>query len=260
MTKHIPPPSAAEEYAGPAAEAEARRPFRIAIDGPAGAGKSTVASALSRSLSFMHLNTGVLYRALSLEMLRRFTRGSASLQEKLRRISGLLAKDGPEVAAFLGEFSVALEKESVVLGGEDVTAQLRSPEIDRVVGTISKFPAVRAKVGDIQRQIIRTSAVGVVVEGRDIGTVVIPDAELKIFLDASVKVRAQRRAQQIHSASVETVERDMRERDELDRTRKCGPLKKAADAVVVDNSDKPAEETVREIVQLVKKARALRTQ
>jgi cytidylate kinase len=195
----------------------------IAIDGPAGAGKSTVARALARRLGFFLLDTGAIYRTLALAAAR----------------AGVAFSDG----AALGRMAEALpirfdEAGRVLLDGEDVSAAIRTPEMSQGASTVSAHPAVRQALLGLQRRLAARGRC--VVEGRDIGTVVLPWAPLKIFLTASAEVRARRRHDEL-AARGETVDfvstlAEMRERDERDSTRATAPLKQADDAVLLDTS------------------------
>jgi cytidylate kinase len=211
----------------------------VAIDGPAGAGKSTVARLLAEALGFVLVDTGALYRAVALSAKR----------------AGVPFADGPRVGVVARDFVAkkALEFRrdpqrgvSVLLAGEDVTEAIRTPEIGLGASTVSAHPPVREALLDMQRQAGRGG--GVVLEGRDIGTVVFPDAEVKFFLTARPEVRAQRRfaellAKGANVTLADTVE-DIRRRDEQDTTRAVAPLMPAKDAVLVDDSDMSIDETV----------------
>jgi len=211
----------------------------VAIDGPAGAGKSTVARLLAEALGFVLVDTGALYRAVALSAKR----------------AGVAFADGPGVAdvarAFVARKALEFRRDpqrgvSVLLAGEDITDAIRTPEIGLGASTVSAHPPVREALLDMQRQAGRGG--GVVLEGRDIGTVVFPDAEVKFFLTARPEVRAQRRfaellAKGANVTLADTVE-DIRRRDEQDTTRAVAPLMPAKDAVLVDDSDMSIDETV----------------
>jgi CMP/dCMP kinase len=197
----------------------------IAIDGPAGAGKSTVARAVADALGFTYLDSGAMYRCVALAELRG-------------------APDPVECAIELGE--------RIMLDGEDVTEAIRTPEVSARASEVAARPQVRSRLVERQRELIRGG--DYVAEGRDIGTVVAPDAELKIFLTASPRERARRRAGQL-GADVDEVLRDQRQRDERDETREHSPLQAAGDAVRIDTDGLTAEEVAERIVDL---ARALR--
>ena len=205
----------------------------VAIDGPAGAGKSTIARHLARHFGLLNMETGAMYRAFALKVLR------ASLP--LDQSSGLeeLAAD-TVIGLEPGE-----EANRVLLDGEDVTGLIRNPEVTDAASRVSVFPAIRAWMVGLQQQL--GAGGGVVMEGRDIGTVVFPQAEVKIFLDAAPEVRGMRRFDQLGPApAVEPNEviRDLRARDERDRSRANSPLKAAADAVLLDSTSLTLEEAV----------------
>jgi len=239
-----------------APQEERRRPFRIAIDGPAGAGKSTLASFLAQRLSFTHLNTGILYRALSRVLLDRAAESTAG-SSSLERVKQMLEKGSEEASRIIEDFDPEIENNEVTVKGKNITEFLRTPEIDIAVGVVAKYPIIREKITGIQKQLAQKYSVpGIVIEGRDIGTVVVPDAELKIFLVASVDVRAQRRAQEQKEESLENIKREIRERDHLDTSRAHSPLIQAQDAVLLDNSHLTVEETVNRIQKIVAERRA----
>jgi len=203
----------------------------IAIDGPAGAGKSTVARALAQRLGYFLLDTGAIYRAVALRASR----------------AGVPFSDGPR----LGEIARTLplrfdEAGAVWLDAEDVSVAIRTPEMSQGASTVSAHPEVRAGLLDLQRRLAEKG--GCVVEGRDIGTVVLPWAPVKIFLTASPEVRARRRFEELteRGAVVDYDEtlRELKERDHRDSTRATAPLKQADDAVAVDTSELPQEEVV----------------
>jgi len=195
----------------------------IAIDGPAGAGKSSVARAVAGALGFTYLDTGAMYRCIALAELR----------------------GTPDPLAC----AIALDGSTVTLDGKDVTAAIRTPEVSARASEVAARPAVRAALVDRQRELI--AAGDYVAEGRDIGTVVAPDAELKVFLTASPQERARRRAAET-GADPEAVLRDQLVRDERDRTREHSPLTAAADAVEVDTTGLGIDEVVARIVELAR--------
>lgn len=221
-------------------------PFRIAIDGPAGVGKSTLACALAKRLCFFHINTGMLYRAFSYALLETFK------EEGVEKALDVFEREEEKANTLLEKFTPILENNSIFLDGEDISRYLRSHQIDSVVGIVAKHRSVRKRIGEIQREMIKKySSIGIVVEGRDIGTVIIPDAELKIFLVANIKARAERRFLETQVKEIWEIEREMAKRDHMDQTREIGPLVKAPDSIVVDNSNLSIEETVDKIVSLV---------
>lgn len=208
----------------------------IAIDGPAGAGKSTVARALARELRFSYLDSGALYRAV-----------------------GLLALQQPQAdpAALASEMDVELDESTpahepgVVLDGRDVSDEIRLPEVAAAASRVAADPAVRAALLGKQRALL--SRGDWVAEGRDIGTVVAPDAELKVFLTADEHERARRRALEL-GEDPDAVLAELAARDERDRSREAAPLMPAADAVEIDSSTLTAEEVVAQIAELVRAA------
>ncbi|MGB7264355.1 MAG: (d)CMP kinase [Terracidiphilus sp.] len=215
---------------------EPRRRIIVAIDGPAGAGKSTIARHLARHFGLLNLETGAMYRAFALKALR----------------AGLPLDDSKALEGLTHETSIRLEpgdeENLVLLDGEDVTGQIRNPTVTEAASRVSIFPAVRAWMVRLQQQVAARG--GVVMEGRDIGTVVFPHAEVKIFLDAAPEVRGQRRYDQLDQqgrASApppEEVIRDLRARDERDRNRADSPLKPAPDAVLLDSTSMTLEQAV----------------
>ena len=200
----------------------------VAIDGPAGAGKSTIARHLARHFGLLNLETGAMYRAFALKALR----------------SDVPLDDARALEELAHETEIRLEpgdqENLVLLDGEDVTGLIRNPTVTEAASRVSVFPAVRAWMVRLQQQVGERG--GVVMEGRDIGTVVFPHAEVKIFLDAAPEVRGQRRYEQIGllgsapAPPPEEILRDLRARDERDRNRKDSPLKAASDAVILDST------------------------
>jgi cytidylate kinase len=194
----------------------------IAIDGPAGAGKSTVARAVAEALGFTYLDSGAMYRCIALAELR-----------------GAADPLGCEIG-FDGDGAI-------VLDGEDVSGQIRTPQVSERASEVAARPEVRERLVELQRELI--SRGDYVAEGRDIGTVVAPDAELKVFLTASPEERARRRAAET-GADAEEVLRDQRQRDERDSTREHSPLTAAEDAIEVDTTGLQIDEVVQRIVEL----------
>jgi len=202
----------------------------VAIDGPAGAGKSTVARAAAEALGFTYLDSGAMYRAAALAT---------------TELGGSPAERARELDIVLGE--------RIVAGGRDVTEAIRTPEASEAASRIATDPDVRAALVEKQRELM---AVGDwVAEGRDIGTVVAPQAELKLFLSASPTERARRRAAEI-GVDPSVVLRDQTLRDEQDLSREHSPLRAAADAIELDTTDRPIEDVVSQIVRLVRERRA----
>jgi len=218
------------------------RKLVIAIDGPAGSGKSTIAARLARKLGYINLESGAMYRALALKAMEQQA-----------------ALDDAEALRQLAEKSVIQLEPSgdgnrVLLDGEDVSQRVREPDVTAAASQVSVHPAVRRVMVARQRELGANG--GVVMEGRDIGTAVFPNAEVKIFLDADQKVRAERRLLQNGSQSPEEAARvhaEIAARDERDRTRVASPLVPAADAVVLDTTRKSADEVVEEVERIVKR-------
>lgn len=220
--------------------------MKVAIDGPAGAGKSTVAKAIAQGRGFVYLDTGAMYRSVALVALD----GGVDLSDvpALARIAETL--DLTFVPAADGS-------QRVLLAGRDVSADIRTPRVDAAVSTVSSVPAVRAAMVELQRRL--AGAADVVAEGRDIGTVVFPDAQVKVFLTADAHARAHRRsvqnAQRFGSdagqPSEEAVLRQIVERDKADSTRATAPLAAADDAVRIDSSSMGVDEVVRAVNDLV---------
>lgn len=218
----------------------ARRRIIVAIDGPAGAGKSTIARHLARHFGLLNLETGAMYRAFALKALR--------LALPLDDVAGL--------HALTGETQIRLEpgaeENRVLLDGEEVTGQLRNPTVTDAASRVSAIPAIRAWMVRLQQELGAQG--GIVMEGRDIGTVVFPNAAVKIFLDAAPEVRGLRRFDQMGTAppqQPEEVIRELRERDHRDRNRAESPLKPAADAVLLDSTYMTLDEAVKAAESIV---------
>jgi len=215
------------------------RPVVIAIDGPSGVGKGTVSRALARALDYAHVDTGAMYRAV----------GWAALQR------GLSLTDEDAVSALAATLQLTVEDGLVVADGTDITRAVRTPDIDKAATAVARMPKVREVLVDRQRALARGR--GVVIEGRDNGTVVFPDADVKIYLDAAPEERARRRANDpAHAgmpAAVSDVAKMLTERDRSDSTRSASPLYAAPDAVVVDTTGKNVEEVVRDVLAVVRR-------
>jgi cytidylate kinase len=210
----------------------------VAIDGPAGAGKSTIARAVAEALDFDYLDTGALYRAVALAALRR----------------GVPAGDGVGVAELVAEMKLVAQEGRVLLDGEDVSARIRAADVTAVVSTIAAHEEVRAALIDLQREVSERS--NVVMEGRDIGMTVAPHAEAKIWLTASLEERARRRARELGETQPHGTARimaELSERDAADASRAASPLAKPADAVIVDTTGKSAEEVVAAVLRIVRR-------
>ena len=206
----------------------------IAIDGPAGAGKSTIARSLAHKLGFTYIDSGAMFRAVAVWAMR----------------VGVDLDDLHKLEQLAREARIEFEGDStVLLNGEDVTAAIRDPEVSKAASKVSIAPGVRRALRDEQRRI--GSLHSVVMEGRDIGTVVFPDADVKIYLDADPEIRAGRRARET-GAAVDDIAREMRERDQRDRTRSEAPLTQAPDAEYIDSSRLSAEEVEDAILRIVR--------
>ena len=219
--------------------------FAIAIDGPAGAGKSSVAKAAARALGFIYVDTGALYRTVALHMLR----------------SGVEPADAEAVEAALAGVAVDLrhapDGQHVLLCGEDVTDEIRTPEVSMAASAVSAIPAVRKFLFSLQTGM--AERYNVIMDGRDIGTVVLPNAQVKVFLTASAEERARRRCEQLREqgqdADYDEVLRDVRRRDENDTTRAVSPLRQAEDAVLVDTTGNTFEQSLARLSALIDEKR-----
>lgn len=197
----------------------------IAIDGPAGSGKSTVARALAERLDLEYLDTGAMYRSVTFAALRR----------------GVDPAEADTVARIAERAEISVGPDGVRVDGVDATIEIRGPEVSRAVSIVAANPAVRREMVRRQREWVAKRGGGVL-EGRDIGTVVFPDAELKVYLTADPEVRAQRRSQEVTDLDYETVAADLARRDALDQGRETSPLTEAPDAFLVDTTGLTVEE------------------
>ena len=221
--------------------------YSVAIDGPAGAGKSTMARRAAQTLNFVYVDTGAIYRTVAYAALSR----------------GISPENGEVVAALLPEIRLDLSWQDgiqhMLLDGCDVTAEIRKPEISDGASKVAALPVVRDFLMETQRNAAKTHSV--IMDGRDIGTVVLPDADVKIFLSASPEVRAKRRLLELQvqnrAATYEEVLRDIKERDYRDTHRKAAPLRRADDAVLLDTSELSLEESVDAILNLIRKKTGL---
>lgn len=215
----------------------------IAIDGPAGAGKSTMARACAKALGYLYVDTGAIYRTVGYYM----------------RLMGIGPKDRDGIARLIDEVNIEIRYEDgvqhMVLNGTDVTDEIRTPEMSMYASGVSAQPCVRAFLLDMQRELARTQ--NVVMDGRDIGTVVLPDAQVKIFLTADVRVRAERRLAELQAkgekASLQQVLAEMQARDKQDSERAAAPLRQAKDAVLLDTSALTPEAAVDAILEIVRR-------
>jgi cytidylate kinase len=202
----------------------------VAIDGPSGSGKSTVARQLADRLRLAYLDTGAMYRAVAFAALRR----------------GIDPDDAGLVAKMATDVELAVDDGTVVVDGVDASIEIRGPEVTRAVSAVAANPDVRRELVRRQREWVAARG-DAVVEGRDIGTVVFPDAELKAYFTARLDVRAGRRHREVSDLAYEAVAADMARRDTVDSEREADPLVKADDAVVIDTSDRSVEEIVDEL-------------
>jgi cytidylate kinase len=211
----------------------------VAIDGPAGTGKSSVSKGVAQALDARYLDTGAMYRIVTLAVLR----------------AGVDPADAEAVATIASTVPLSVDGDHYFLGGQDVSGEIRGDEVTRAVSAVSAVPAVRARLVGLQRALAEGPG-SVVVEGRDIGTVVLPDAPVKIFLTASAETRARRRNDQNVASGLaddyEGVLADVRRRDHLDSTRPVSPLRAADDAVVVDTSDMSEAQVIAHLLELVR--------
>jgi CMP/dCMP kinase len=206
----------------------------IAIDGPAGSGKSTVARRLAERLGLDYLDTGAMYRAVTFAALRR----------------GIDPDDGEPVVRLAETVDLDVSTAAVLVDGVDATIEIRGPEVSRAVSLVAANPAVRAEMVRRQREWAARRGGGVL-EGRDIGTVVFPEAALKVYLTARPEVRAERRAAEVTDLDYETVAADMARRDALDQGRDDAPLRAAGDAVELDTSDLTVDEIVETLARRI---------
>jgi cytidylate kinase len=214
--------------------------FNIAVDGPAGAGKSSIAKRVAKELSFIYVDTGAMYRAIAFYMIRNgiSPQEDDRLEEACKKIHiDITYQDGAQ---------------QVILNGENVTGQLRTEEVGNMASAFAAKPCVRAALLTLQRDLAAKS--DVLMDGRDIGTNILPGAQLKIYLTASVETRAGRRFLELQekgvSCDLDSIKKDIEERDERDKNREIAPLKQAEDAVLVDSSDLTIDQVTNRIVSL----------
>ena len=220
----------------------------VAIDGPAGAGKSTIARRVAKELGFLYVDTGAIYRTVGYHM----------------SLMGIGPKDKDGIARCIDDVNISIEYQDdgvqhMILNGQDVTDLIRTPEMSMMASGVSAQPCVRAYLLDMQRQLARTH--NVVMDGRDIGTVVLPDAQVKVYLTASAEIRAERRYKELlakgEKVRYEDVYLDVVKRDEQDMNRKIAPLKCADDAEVLDASYLTIDQVVAELKAIIRKKAGL---
>ena len=212
--------------------------MNVAIDGPAGAGKSTIAKAIAKKLGYVYVDTGAMYRAMALYFLR----------------SNISKDDEAKISSVVDDISVSIKYEDgaqhVILNGEDVTGLIRTEEVGNIASATSVYGPVRTKLVALQQELAKTT--DVIMDGRDIGTVVLPNADVKIFLTASVECRAKRRYDELVGNGLEAdfdqIAKDIEERDYRDSHREISPLKQAEDAILVNSSDMTIDEVVSTII------------
>lgn len=218
----------------------------IAIDGPAGAGKSTIAKLLAAKMNYIYVDTGAMYRAMAVY----FTKNHVN------------PDDEREINAAVSNVDITIEYmdgvQQVILNGDNVTGLLRTEETGKMASKTSKYAAVRSKLVDLQRKLAKTT--DVIMDGRDIGTTVLPDAFVKIYLTASTQARAKRRFDELtqkgEQCKLEEIAADIESRDYADMHREISPLKQAEDAILVDTSDMNIEEVVAKLTQIIEEKKA----
>lgn len=217
--------------------------YSIAIDGPAGAGKSTIAKQIAKKLGIIYVDTGAMYRAMALHLIRK----------------GITSQNTDKISEACKDADITIEYEAgeqlVILNGENVNSCIRTEEVGNMASIGAANKDVRLKLVELQRELAKKA--DVIMDGRDIGTYVLPNADLKIFLTASSEVRAKRRFDELTAkgvaCNIEEIEKDIIERDRRDSTREFAPLKQADDAVLVDSSDLTAQEVAVKIIELADK-------
>lgn len=218
--------------------------YNIAIDGPAGAGKSTIAKKLAADLGYVYVDTGAMYRAMAYYFLQ----------------NNIAADDEAAISAVCPDVNVTIEykdgAQQVILNGENVNGVIRNEEVGNMASATSVYPVVRTKLVELQRQLAAKQSV--IMDGRDIGTVVLPDANVKIYLTASSKVRAKRRYDELtakgEKCDLDAIEQDIIDRDYRDMHRETSPLKQADDAVLLDSSDLDIDGVVAKMKEIIKEA------
>ncbi len=212
--------------------------MNVAIDGPAGAGKSTIAKAIAKKMGYVYVDTGAMYRAMALYFLR----------------EGVSSDDEAKISSCVDDIAVSIKYEDgaqhVILNGEDVTGLIRTEEVGNMASATSVYSPVRTKLVSLQQELAKTT--DVIMDGRDIGTVVLPNADVKIFLTASVECRAKRRFDELtakgETPNFDKIAKDIEERDYRDSHREISPLKQAEDAILVDSSNMTIDEVVDTII------------
>ena len=218
--------------------------MNIAIDGPAGAGKSSIAKLAAKKLNYVYVDTGAMFRTMAYYFLT----------------NGIEPKEESQVNENCDAIHIEIQydagEQHIFLNGKDVSKEIRQEEVGKNASVVAKYPKVREKLLELQRNLAATT--DVIMDGRDIGTVVLPDAECKIFLTASSHVRAERRYKELvekgEICDLEQIEKDIIARDEQDMNREIAPLKQAEDAVLVDSSDMTIDEVVNRIIELAERA------
>ena len=219
--------------------------MNIALDGPAGAGKSSIAKLVAKKLSFVYLDTGAMYRTIALYVLK----------------NQIAPSDEAAVVAKLDDIEITLShkngEQQIFLNGENVSKEIRKEEVGKTASVVAKYGKVREKLVSLQQKI--ASENDVIMDGRDIGTVVLPNSEVKIYLTAGSRVRAERRYKELQekgeTCDLDQIEKDIILRDEQDMNREISPLRQADDAVLVDSSDMSIEEVVNCLINIVEKAK-----
>lgn len=217
----------------------------VAIDGPAGAGKSTIAKRVAKQMGFIYVDTGAMYRAMAIYFIK----------------NNIDPTDEIAINSSIEDISISIEydngEQQVILNGENITGILRTEEVGNMASKISVYAKVRSKLVDLQRELAKTT--DVIMDGRDIGTTVLPDADVKIYLTASVEARAGRRFRELVEKGIEAdqdaIKKDIEERDYMDMNRENSPLRQAEDAILVDSSDMSIDETVETIIDIISKSK-----
>lgn len=216
----------------------------VAIDGPVGAGKSTVAKIVARELKIIYVDTGAMYRAVGLYAIR----------------NGIATRDREKLSEIIKDLNIGVkiteEGQKIFLNGEDVTQIIRTPEISMAASDVSSIPEVRTRMVEIQREVGEKESI--IMDGRDIGTVVLPDADVKIYLDADPKERAKRRYKELvkkgQKVTLHEVYEDLMLRDHNDMSREASPLKPAEDAIILDTTGKNLTQAVKAVIKIIKGA------